>query len=168
MIFAEPWDYVTFRQNTMPGSVTASTHPQVSYQVASKQELEVIYEPVAASTSKSFWLLLTGLVLILFLAGGTGVALWQSGILGGQASHLNTTTSSSSSSSSTTSLSTSSSSATTSLAESGGSVVDRLNGRQRATTVTTTIGDSLILDTRWNKQLMLLPGNPGTILGRWR
>ena len=167
MIFAEPWDYVTFRQNTMPGSVTASTHPQVSYQVASKQELEVIYEPVAASTSKTFWLLLTGLVLLLCLAGGTGVALWQSGILGGQASHLNTTTTSSSSSS-TTSVSTSSSSATTSLAESGGTVVDRLNGRQRTTTVTTTIGDSLILDTRWNKQLMLLPGNPGTILGRWR
>ena len=78
----------------MPGSLTGGSHPQVSYQVASKQELEVIYEPVQPATSRTVWLLLAGLVLLLCLAGGTGVALWQSGLLGGQ-SHLNTTTSSS-------------------------------------------------------------------------
>ena len=138
----------------------------MSYQVANKQELEVIYEPVEAATSRTVWLVLAGLVLVLCLAGGTAVALWQSGALdqtsqpGERGSHINSSTSPWSSS--TTSPSPSSSSS---------SMVDH-SGRQTTspstTPTTTTASSDLILDTRWDKKLMLLLGNPSTILGHWR
>ena len=171
MIFAEPWDYVTFRPGRMTGR--DDLHPQVSYQVASKQELEVIYEPLQQTSSRTVWIVLASLLLFLCLAAGTGLALWQSGLLGepGSEDQLNTTSStasatssSSSSPGSSTASASSSSSATTSLG--GGSVVD-LKERQSFTTTTSPSTD-LILDSREGNRLMLLLGEPGTILGHWR
>ena len=134
----------------------------MSYQVANKQELEVIYEPVEAATSRTVWLVLAGLVLVLCLAGGTAVALWQSGALdqtsqpGEQGSHINSSTSSWSSSTTSPSPSSSSSS------------MVRQTTSPSTTPTTTTASSDLILDTRWDKKLMLLLGSPSTILGHWR
>ena len=66
----------------MPGSVS---HPEVHYQVASKQEVEVMYEGRQAGEGRAgrkVMVVVAGLVVLLLLAGA-GVALWQTGVLGG-------------------------------------------------------------------------------------
>ena len=100
---SEPWDYVSFKkiQSTLseshgaqltldrlsPGTMAgggAGTHPDVSYQVASKHELEVIYEGVTPKSSRTVTIALAVLAVILVLGAGAGVALWGAGLLGGE------------------------------------------------------------------------------------
>ena len=108
---SEPWDYVSFKkiQSTLSeshgglagGQLTldrlssgsgsagtmagggAGTHPDVSYQVASKHELEVIYEGVTPRSSRTVTIAIAVLAVILVLGAGAGVALWGAGLLGG-------------------------------------------------------------------------------------
>ena len=103
---SEPWDYVSFKkiQSTLSeshgglagGQLTldrlssgtmagggAGTHPDVSYQVASKHELEVIYEGVTPRSSRTVTIAIAVLAVILVLGAGLGVALWGAGLLGG-------------------------------------------------------------------------------------
>ena len=68
----------------MAKSDKSVTHPNVSYQVASKHELEVIYEGVQPKTNKTVFIVIGILAVIVLVGGGTGVALWQSGMLGDQ------------------------------------------------------------------------------------
>ena len=80
--FAEPWHYVTFRPSPV---IQRMAGDEVSYQVASKQELEVIYEavqPPPPGPNRTVWLVLAGLVVLLALAA-TGLVIWQTGMLGG-------------------------------------------------------------------------------------
>ena len=105
---SEPWDYVSFKkiQSTLSeshgGQLTldrlssvsgstgtmagggAGTHPDVSYQVASKHELEVIYEGVTPRSSRTVTIAIAILAVILVLGAGVGVALWGAGLLGGE------------------------------------------------------------------------------------
>ena len=60
----------------------AGTHPDVSYQVASKHEMEVIYEGVTPKSSRTVAIALAVLGVILVLGAGAGVALWGAGLLG--------------------------------------------------------------------------------------
>jgi len=69
---------------TMAKSDKSVTHPNVSYQVASKHELEVIYEGVQPKTNKTVFIVIGILAVIVLVGGGAGVALWQSGMLGDQ------------------------------------------------------------------------------------
>ena len=103
---SEPWDYVSFKKiqstlseshgaqltldrlssvsgssGTMAGG-GAGTHPDVSYQVASKHELEVIYEGVTPKSSRTVAIAIAVLGVILVLGAGAGVALWGAGLLG--------------------------------------------------------------------------------------
>ena len=98
---SEPWDYVSFKkiQSTLSESHEAQltldrlsspmagggagTHPDVSYQVASKHELEVIYEGVTPKSSRTVTIGLAVLAVILVMGAGAGVALWGAGLLGG-------------------------------------------------------------------------------------
>ena len=99
---SEPWDYVSFKKiqsalseshgaqltldRLSPGTMAgggAGTHPDVSYQVASKHELEVIYEGVTPKSSRTVTIALAVLAVILVLGAGAGVALWGAGLLGG-------------------------------------------------------------------------------------
>ena len=84
---AEPWDYVSFR--SVAGSEGGSRMPgpgdraDISYQVASKQELEVIYEGAGRGRGRTKLYLGAGLVvLVVVLGAGAGVAVWA-GLLGG-------------------------------------------------------------------------------------
>ena len=84
---AEPWDYVSFR--SVAGSEGGSRMPgpgdraDISYQVASKQELEVIYEGAGRGRGRTKLYLGAGLVvLVVVLGAGAGVAAWA-GLLGG-------------------------------------------------------------------------------------
>ena len=69
--------------STMP----SNSHPNVGYQVASKQELDVIYEGAQPRTSRTP-LIVTGVVIGLVVVGGAaGVALWQIGLFDSDSSN---------------------------------------------------------------------------------
>ena len=107
---SEPWDYVSFKHlqselSEGPGGelttagTMAGTHPDVSYQVAiivsfilqnippfqvaSKHELEVIYEGVNPRGSRTVTIAISVLAVVLVLGAGASVALWGAGLLGG-------------------------------------------------------------------------------------
>jgi len=100
----EPWDYVSFKK--IPSSVNSDSreavqfsfdtnnmpvksenhkngsHHNINYEVAKKQELEVIYEYVEPRNNNNrTTMIIIGVVLvILCIGGGVGVALWQMGL----------------------------------------------------------------------------------------
>jgi len=154
------------------------SHPQVSYQVASKQELEVIYEGVQPRPSRTVWIVLAVLVSLLCLGGGAGLALWQTGLLGGDSQPSDTSSSSSSIQSqpspSPSPITTTRTTTTTSSPQTSSSAV------QRSRLVPVPVPEpepepesetTLILDKGWERedhQLMASLGSPGTIIGKWR
>ena len=67
----------------MPGGKSDKngvSHPNVSYQVASKHELEVIYEGVPPRTNKTPVFIVIGVLAVILIGAGVGVGLWQSGM----------------------------------------------------------------------------------------
>ena len=69
----------------MPGGKSNKngvSHPNVSYQVASKHELEVIYEGVPPRTNKTPVFIVIGVLAVILIGAGVGVGLWQSGMFG--------------------------------------------------------------------------------------
>ena len=69
----------------MPGGKSDKngvSHPNVSYQVASKHELEVIYEGVPPRTNKTPVFIVIGVLAVILIGAGVGVGLWQSGMFG--------------------------------------------------------------------------------------
>ena len=61
---------------------TNGSHHNINYEVAKKQELEVIYEYVEPQNNKNkkMYIILAVIIVILCIAGGVGVALWQMGM----------------------------------------------------------------------------------------
>eukprot|EP00092_Neocalanus_flemingeri_P010888 GFUD01011727.1.p1 GENE.GFUD01011727.1~~GFUD01011727.1.p1 ORF type:complete len:681 (+),score=117.32 GFUD01011727.1:354-2396(+) len=100
----EPWDYVSFKkvpstvnsdsketvqftfdENNMPlksENHTNGSHHNINYEVAKKQELEVIYEYVEPRNNKNrtMCIIVAVILVILCIGGGVGVALWQIGM----------------------------------------------------------------------------------------
>ena len=118
---SEPWDYVSFRKvdkksdgeivrlrldNNRGNMPSNNSHPHVNYQVANKQELDVIYEGrQPPKSNKTVILVIVVVIVLVIVGGGVGVALWQTGLFSSDSSvisdsdHVRQSSSTSSSSS---------------------------------------------------------------------
>ena len=100
-------EIVRLRLDNNRGNMPSNnSHPHVNYQVANKQELDVIYEGRQAPKSKKTVILVIVVVIVLVIVGGgVGVALWQTGLFSSDSSvisdsdHVRQSSSTSSSSS---------------------------------------------------------------------
>ena len=67
------------------GTMPSNSHPNVGYQVASKQELDVIYEGAQPRTSRNPLIVIGVVVGLVVVGGAVGVALWQIGLFDSEA-----------------------------------------------------------------------------------